>query len=241
MKNIKGDLTIMDTLVIKPNYSQLSRHYGLDRRTIKKYHLGYKGKPKNRNKKSILDEYMNEIVRKINLPGATIKGTYKYFEKKYKNIGSYSNFKTYIKKHELVEIKNKNATPRFETKKGEQLQFDWKEDIKMVNKYGEIFEFNIFSTTLSWSRLHIFVYSVNKTRFDVERCLIHVFNYIGGVTESVLTDNMKSVVDIVTVNDKTVKKINPDFMQFAKDMGIKVKTCKIRKPNTKGKVELVLE
>lgn len=39
MEEIIGDLRIMDTLGIKPNYSELSRKYGIDRRTIKKYHL----------------------------------------------------------------------------------------------------------------------------------------------------------------------------------------------------------
>ena len=107
------------------------------------------------------------------------------------------------------------------------------EDIKMISKHGELFEFNIFSATLSWSRLHIFVYSVNKTRADVERCLIHVFRYIGGIPKELLTDNMKSVVDISTKDGKTTKRINPEFNQFIKDMGTTIKTCKARSPETK--------
>lgn len=235
MEKIIGDLRIMDTLGIKPNYSELSRKYGIDRRTIKKYHLGYAGKPKNKNKKSKLDKYFEEIKQKINLAGATIKGTYKYFQKKYPEIGTYSNFKAYVRKNKLIEPKNKDVHPRYETKMGQQLQFDWKENIQMISKYGEVFEFNIFSATLSWSRLHIFVYSVNKTRADVERCLIHVFNYIGGIPEELLTDNMKTVVDLITKDGKTEKKINPEFRQFAKDMGTTIKTCKARSPETKRK------
>lgn len=233
MEEVKGELTIMDTLGIKPNYSELSRKYGIDRRTIKRYHLGYEGKPKSKNKASKLETYSDEIIQKINLAGATIKGTYKYFQEKYNNIGSYSNFKTYVKKHNLVERTNKKAHPRYETKEGEQLQFDWKEDIKMISKHGELFEFNIFSATLSWSRLHIFVYSANKTRLDVERCLIHVFKYIGGIPKELLTDNMKSVVDISIKDGKTTKRINPEFNQFIKDMGTTIKTCKARSPETK--------
>ena len=52
MEEVKGELKIMETLGIKPNYSELSRKYGIDRRTIKKYHLGYEGKPKNIYKKT---------------------------------------------------------------------------------------------------------------------------------------------------------------------------------------------
>ena len=116
---------------------------------------------------------------------------------------------------------------------GEQMQFDWKEDLKMINKHGKVFEFNIFSTTLGYSRLHNFVYSKTKTREDVERCLITTFKFMGGVPKYMLTDNMKAVADI-TGNKK---KINPEFNQFAKDMGTQVKLCKIYSPETKGKDE----
>lgn len=235
MEKVMGDLRIMDTLGIKPNYSELSREYGVDRRTIKKYHLGYTGKPKNKNKKSVLDKYLDEIIQKINLTGTTIKGTYKYFKNKYKEIGTYSNFKAYVRKNKLKEPKNKEVHPRYETKVGQQLQFDWKEDVQLISKHGEIFNFNIFSATLSWSRLHVFVYSINKTRADVERCLIHVFKYIGGVPEELLTDNMKSVVDLITKDGKTTKKVNAEFRQFVKDMGTTIKTCKARSPETKRK------
>lgn len=116
---------------------------------------------------------------------------------------------------------------------GEQLQFDWKEDLKMISKHGELLEFNIFSTTLGYSRLHNFVYSKTKTRDDVERCLMTTFKYINGVPKQLLTDNMRSVVDI----NGNKRKVNSEFNQFAKDMGTKVKLCKSRSPETKGKDE----
>lgn len=65
----------------------------------------------------------------------------------------------------------------------------------MVNKYGELFEFNIFSSTLGASRLHVFIYSKFKTRIDVQRCLVKTFQYIGRLPEETLTDNMSSIVD----------------------------------------------
>ena len=38
----------------------------------------------------------------------------------------------------------KKATIRFETVPGLQAQVDWKESMRLVNKYGEVFEINIF-------------------------------------------------------------------------------------------------
>ena len=36
-------------------------------------------------------------------------GIYKYFQNKYNDICSYSNFKTYVRKHNLIDQKNKTV------------------------------------------------------------------------------------------------------------------------------------
>lgn len=230
INKLKQELLIMSTFQIKPNYSALSREYGLDRRTIKKYNEGYEGKSPNRNKTSILDKYKDEIKEKLELKGSTISGTYQYFCKKEK-IGTYSNFYKYVQKQKLKPQKKVKAHMRFETEYGKQLQFDWKEDIKMVSKHGEIFEFNIFSATLGASRFHKFIYSKTKTRIDVQRCLVKTFEYIGGVPKELLTDNMSSIVDTKT------HKFRKEFISFVKDMNTYAKNCKPRHPYTKGKDE----
>ena len=158
---------------------------------------------------------------------------YEYLYEKDNKIGTYSNFKKYLTKHNLKPNKSQKVHLRYETDPGDQLQFDWKEDIRMISKHGEIFEFNVFSVTLGYSRMHNFVYSKTKTREDVERCLIATFKYFSGVPKSLLTDNMRAIVDI----NGTKRKINLEFNQFAKDMGTDIKLCKPRSPETKGKDE----
>ena len=222
----------MNELGIKPNYSELARKFKCDPRTVKKYHNGYEGKAKNRNTISKLSKHKEEIKEKINYIGATKIGVYQYMKDKYDDIGSYSNFTYYIRKKHLIYEKSKNNPhPRYETPLGEQLQFDWKETITMTNKYGEIYEFNIFSAILCTSRFHIFEYSKNKTREDVERCLVKTFKKIQGLPKIILTDNMSSIVNHNT------KKFVPEFMSFCKDIGVTPKHCKVRKCETKGKVE----
>ena len=230
---MKGQLEIMKTLGIKPNFSELERNFKINRHTIKKYYDGYEGKKKIRNKSSKLDKYYDEIKSKINLVGITQKGLYEYLYEKDNKIGTYSNFKKYLTKHNLKPNKSQKVHLRYETDPGDQLQFDWKEDIRMISKHGEIFEFNVFSATLGYSRMHNFVYSKTKTREDVERCLIATFKYFSGVPKSLLTDNMRAIVDI----NGTKRKINLEFNQFAKDMGTDIKLCKPRSPETKGKDE----
>lgn len=218
---------------IKPNFAYLSKKYELDPRTIKKYYEGYEGKPTKRDKPSALDEYTELIKEKLSLPGSKMSAVYFYLknEKNYK--GSYSSLTYFVRKRLEIEKNSKNDSHvRFESKIGEQLQFDWVESIKMINKYGEEFEFNVFSAELSYSRMHYFNYSKYKTREDVLNNLILTFKYYGGITEEVLTDNMSSIVN--TNENKFCK----EFKTFAKDMGINVQKCKVRHPFTKGKVEV---
>ena len=232
-RNMKGQLEIMKTLGIKPNYTELGREFKKDYRTVKKYYEGYEEKSINRSKISKLDKYYEEIKTKINLTGVTQKAVYKYVLKKDKEIGTYSNFKKYLTKHNLKPTKSSKVHLRFETEPGQQLQLDWKEDIKMISKHGEIIEFNILTSTLGYSRLHDFVYSKTKTREDVERCLMTTLKFMNGVPKEILTDNMRSIVDIVG----NQRKVNKEFNQFAKDMGFVVKLCQPISPQTKGKDE----
>lgn len=229
INKLKQELLIMKTLDLKPNYSELSRKYNIDRRTIKKYNDGFE-KKSNRNKSSALDKYKEEIKDKLELPGATITGVYQYFNELY-NLGTYSNFYKYVINKKLKPNRTPKPNLRYETPLGKQLQFDWKEDIKMISKYGELFEFNIFSATLSASRLHVFLYSKFKTRIDVQRCLIKTFEYIEGIPEELLTDNMSSIVDTKT------SKFYKEFISFTKDMQTIPRRCKPRHPFTKGKDE----
>lgn len=230
IQELRKELLILRTLNIKPNYSELQRTYHIDRRTIKKYNNGYEKTKQKRTKKSEISKLKDEIKEKLELPGATISGVYQYFKENY-SVGTYSNFYKYVQKENLKPIQNNRAHLRYETDYGQQLQFDWKEDIKMISKYGELFEFNVFSATLGASRLHIFIYSKFKTRIDVQRCLVKTFKYIQGVPKELLTDNMSSIVNPQT------GKFYKEFLSFVKDIGTYAKRCKVRHPFTKGKDE----
>ena len=232
MPNLRGAKTCLETLEMKPNYSELGRIYGIDRRTAKKKYNGME-KKMQREKHSYLDQYIDIIKEKCNIPGTTKKSVYKYIQMNIDNkIGTYSNFNKYINKNdEIIFVKNKTAHVLFETDYGYQLQFDWKGPIKLYTKHKDIIEFYIFSTTLGASRFHTFIYSKFMTLESVERCLIESFQIIGGVPKECLTDNMSSIINY-SQHDFT-----SDFKTFSKDMGFTPKHCKVNSPQTKGKDE----
>ena len=230
---LRAQLIIIKTMDLKPNFSELSRKYGYDRRTVKKYYDGYEGKPKTREKESKLDKYKDEIIEKLQIEGIKVKAVYEYFIDKGEDIGGYSNFNKYIKRNQLKPASKTKGHPRFETPPGKQAQVDWKEDLKLISRYNEEFSINVFNYKLGNSRYCNFVYKRNRTQQDVIDSLISSFKETGGVPKELLFDNMSTVVSFVDGR----RKINPRMKAFADDFGFKIKLCKPRKSNTKGKVE----
>lgn len=231
--NVLGMLDIMKNFKMKPNFSELARIYGIDRHTIKKYYDNGGKKVITRARDSGFDPYKDEIISLMKKPGVTKKGVYEYLKDKYIEIPSYSTFRNYTINHQIEKSKNIKPHIRFETKPGEQLQVDWKENIKLTSKHGEIFEFNILTSTLGYSRYHKFEYSRTKTTEDFIRCVIDTLNSLGGTPRHILTDNMSAVVSITNGTKHKHQKIK----QFEKDLGIKIRLCKPRSPETKGKTE----
>ena len=233
--NLKGELAVMDSLGIKPNYAALGRKYGMDWRTVKKYHEGYEGKPSTRRKRSKLDDYKQEITDKLTIRRITVRGVYEFMVKKYgyERIGSYPNFNKYVVKNKLKPKADNSGHPRYEKEPGEQAQVDWKEDISIADKYGEIFVINVLHMTLKYSRFSHLEMTIQKRFNDVSRGLINGFIKFGGVPKELLFDNMSTVANITAKPKQPTDSIS----KLAKDFGFKVKLCGTRKPETKGTVE----
>ena len=230
--NLTGTLAVCKTMGYKPNYSELSRQFGIDRHTISKMWKGVEAKIR-KPKSSQLDQYKEEIEERLSQPGVRIKSVYWYFKNEHQITCGYDNFKYYVRKNNLFNKSEKVAHVLYETDPGKQLQVDWVENINLETVNGEIITFNLFSATLGFSRYHYFEYTDTKTEIDFKRCLCNCFKTIGGKTNIVLTDNMAALVD----NKKTYDRKHPSVKQFEKDLGIEIKLCKVRTPETKGKCE----
>lgn len=230
-------LTIFKERGMKPNYSALARENDMDRRTVRKYFANPQYQRKARKYHSKLEQYDEIIKEKCKVPGITFAGLYGYLknEKGMKNV-SYNTLTDYCRKRKYqIRPVNSELHPRFNTPAGHQVQVDWKEDMKLRTKDGQVIVFNVYTATLGFSRKHYFIYSATKTEQDFIRCTNELLKQIGGAPEEILTDNMSAIVSISGGDGKRRK--HPNIMQWEKDAGIKIRLCKPRSPETKGKDE----
>lgn len=211
----------------------MARIMGCDPRTVKRYLEGYEPKKKRKIlKKSKLDKFKETIISKLEI-GCTSMAIFKFIQKD-GYTGSYSLVADFVQKHKKKQIKK--ATIRFETAPGLQAQVDWKENLKMISKHGELFEVNIFLMVLGYSRTKFVKLTSDKTQKTLFGCMNEAFKYFGGVPKEIVFDNMATVVDRANSRIGNVK-LNTKFVQYSKDIGFNPITCRIYRPQTKGKVE----
>jgi len=238
---------LMESLKMKINKSKLARDMGVDRRTVDKYLQGYERKS-IRNRTSIIDEYYDIIVQLL-----SEESIQKFFYKRVlwqylkDNHGldcGQSTFRNYIsskpefQRYFDSEKRKSSVTEviRFETPPAEQAQLDWKENIRYITKDGEILYLNICVLLLGHSRFRTYNLSISKSQSILLSFLTESFEVFGGVPKTILTDNMKTVMDEPRTEYQKGK-VNERFFQFSKDMGFEVKPCIAGRPRTKAKVE----
>ena len=79
------------------------------------------------------------------------------------------------------KARQKQATMRVTHTPGLAGQVDWKEDMTLISRHGEIFRFNIFLYVLSFSRKKYITLTFDRHQDNLEppiniRCIIQVIN-----------------------------------------------------------------
>ena len=236
-RNIMGELNVYRQLGLKPNFSEIGRRYGINRHTVARYwNEGGDVDDGRCRRASGFDAYSELIAEKASMPGATKRAVHEYLLHRCgARLPGYNAFTHYCRKHEVAfdPVAQPEPHPRFETPPGRQLQFDWKEDVSMVSRRGEAFEFNVFSATLGCSRMHRFVYSKTRTRDDLLACWLATISAFGGIAEEWVTDNMSAIVS----HDGRRRVKSERVLRFAKEAGFELQLCRPNTPETKGKDE----
>jgi transposase len=216
----------------------ISKEMCVAENTAKKYisqrgeeHIhGLKGKVKG-SKMDAFKPYLNELL------GQGIFNCVVLLEKLQKK--NYNGGITIIKDYvsDFRPPKSGKAVQRYETPPGKQAQMDWG-IIHYIDEHGVIHKSPAFVMIMGSSRAKYAEFTKRCDLYSLLKCMVNAFEYFGGIPETVLTDRMKTVI----IGSEAGKPIwNSQFSDFAADIGFVPKVCKPRKPQTKGKVERLVD
>lgn len=145
--------------------------------------------------------------------------------------GSRSILQRFLTKEYKARKINNDPVVRFETAPGVQMQVDW---TTIRSGKNPIYA---FVAVLGFSR-YTFIYFVDNMREEtLVMCHEKAFLFFGGVTKTILYDNMKAVVITRDKYGKGQHEYNPKLLDLAKKCGFEIKLCKPYRAKTKGKVE----
>jgi transposase len=123
--------------------------------------------------------------------------------------------------------------PRFETEPAAQAQMDFGVyDIDFTREGRR--RVYLFSYLLAYSRRQYLRWVESMDLLTTLREHVHAFRHLGGAARVCLYDNFKAVV---LWRDADGPLYNPKFLAFATHYGFRPQACRVRRPQTKGKVE----
>lgn len=236
-RNVMGELNVYRGSGAKPNFSEIARRHGMDRHTVAKYWREGESAADGRPARgSAFDPLEEEVRARAQLPGMTKMAVYAFLrEGRGEGLPGYGAFTAWCRARDVPfgGAGGREQHPRFETPPGRQLQFDWKEGMRLVDSEGEVFEFSVFTATLGYPRKHRFISVRSHTLDDPLSCLLATFTRLGGVPEECITDNMSC---LVTVSGRRRTRQERAW-RFAREAGFELRLCAPRSPQTKGKDE----
>jgi transposase len=227
MLTLEGFMNVRDLKQNGWSVSAIAEQLDLDRKTVRKYLLEAP-QPYQRQ---------NPIVAKIDPYRSFLRERWEQGVQNARKLleesrargypGGYSQLKLAVAPWR--EEGRERAFVRFETGPGEQSQMDWGHfgNWNSRHLYG-------FALALCYSRMRYIEFTQSQDIHHLLNCMVHAFHYFNGVTESILTDRMKTVLIDEAGGELH---FNTKFLQFAAYYGFVPRVCRPYRPETKGKIE----
>jgi transposase len=236
-RRITSMITLEDWVMIRHMHKQgvpktrIARELGLDPKTVSKA-IDEDESPngKRQSRGSILDPYKDYIRQRLDKYDMTATRLLREIQER-GYTGSYTIVKRFAR--EVKGAKPKPAFVRFETDPGEQAQVDWSR-FGWTEFGGKRMKLWCFSMVLGYSRTLYVEFTHSQNLVVLGQAHMNAFRYFGGVTDTILYDNMTTVA--LSREGKNIH-WNPRFMDFASYYGFIPRLCLPRRKETKGKVE----
>ena len=211
------------------NHTTIAAKLGVSRKTVSRYLQGREKKPvygPRPVRPSMLDPYRQYLQERIQTYPelSAVRLLDEIRQRGYR--GSVTILRDY-----LATLRPK-AIPieiRFETEPGEQAQFDYGEE---RTPFGKV---HFLALTLGWSRYLWCGYGFQQDLLTLLHQLDQGLTHLGGVPQTLLFDNAKTTVLHHPFQQEAT--FHPEFLRFAHHCGFRPLACRVRRPQTKGKVE----
>lgn len=211
-----------------------ARLLGLDIKTVRRYwDLQTWPSPKSRQRVSILRPWEGYLTQRA--PETDYCAQVLYLDLRNQGYsGGYGQIRRFIRPLREERRRWEEATIRFETCPGQQAQADW--GSTWVEIGGQPVRIRLFVMVLGYSRRNFVRAELTEDLPALLRCHEAAFEWFGGLTETVLYDNPKTVVLRRDLEGQEVV-WNAQFMDFARYWGYTPRLCRPYRAQTKGKVE----
>lgn len=209
---------------------EIAEILGKTERTIRNYLTRESAPRKKRN--SLLDPYkltIESILKEDHYYNATL-----LLEKLQADgyAGQISILRDFVKA--TRERLAAEAVIRFETIPGLQAQVDWLE-LGLVRIGPSMRKRYAFVMVLGYSRRPFVCFTESMKMSVLQACHVAAFNYFGGVPQEILYDNMKTAFIYNPAEGHFQP--NRELLKLAVHYCFTPRRCRVRRPQTKGKVE----
>ena len=234
MKGVAMYYTVKTMLEHGKSISAIARDLGIDRKTVRKIRDRVKNgeiKTPVMKRKSKLDSYKEEIIGYLEKGFSGVLIHQKLTEKGVDI--SYSGVKKYVRK-----LKGPRDTyVPIVSPPGKEAQVDFGY-AGYFNYGGKKVKTWIFCMRLSFSRYDYYELVTSQNVPTFIRCHINAFEYFGAVPEIVKIDNLKSGVLKANFYEPEIQHEYANMLSYYGSSPI---TCKVRRPEEKGKVESAIK
>ena len=214
--------TIHDLHLQGKSVQEIAQQLGISRTTMRKYlkHPEAVIRKPRLKQPSKLDPFHEQIKQWVMQDHCTNCEVLFVRLQKLGYTGGISILKGYV--HPLrPAIAGHAPVQRYETKPGEQVQFDWGEFV--YEHEGVFHKFYGFVAILGYSRMRFVTFVKRCDTPTLIRCLMEAFESFGGLTKTALTDRMKSV--LLEMEDNKPR-WNPRFADFMVSIAVAARVCK---------------
>jgi transposase len=216
-------------------YREISRVTGHSRNTVRRYLRDEAGKNEaarapRRSKLDPFREVIDELVAQglYSAPAIVERLIPLGYE------GKETIVRDYVRKIRPPVSPRVHAVRRYETEPGQQLQFDWG-IFPYIDPRGYERHIPGLAASLGYSRRSYLEFAHSADVYGLITALINTFYHFGGTVDAVLTDHMKTVV--IGADGEGGWEYNSQIEDLFCFLGVSIKLCRVKRPETKGKVE----